>query len=133
MNGQSIRQIAFDLHLPEGTVKSRLRLGRNQIKKGISDMEKYAKQSYSPVTLTVSYSGSPGLNGEPILLVEHDLIAQNILWLAYQSPVTAEEIALSIGIPISPKTCRLTRKSPSCSTLFTRARRRKALGLIRNI
>ncbi len=99
MNGQSIRQIASSLHLPEGTVKSRLRLGRNQIKKGITDMEKYAKQSYSPITLTVSYSGAPGLNGEPVALVEHDLIAQNILWLAYPAPATCEEIALSIGIP----------------------------------
>lgn len=99
MNGQNISQIASDLDIPEGTVKSRLHLGRNHVKKGINDMEKYAKQSYSPVTLQISYSGAPGINGEPISLVEDDLIAQNVLWFAYAKPVTMEEIALSIGIP----------------------------------
>ena len=99
MNGQSISQIATELNIPEGTVKSRLHLGRDHIKKGINDMEKYSKQSYSPITLHISYSGSPGLNGEPITLVKNDLIAQNVLWLAYPKPVTIEEIALSIAIP----------------------------------
>lgn len=99
MNGQSVRQIALELNIPEGTVKSRLHLGRNHVKKGISNMEKYTKQSYSPITLTISYSGSAGLNGEPVTLVNNDLIAQNILWLAYPKPVTIEEIALAIGIP----------------------------------
>lgn len=99
MNGQSVSQIALELNIPEGTVKSRLHLGRDRVKKGISDMEKYSKQSYSPVTLSISYSGGSGLNGEPVNLVNHDLIAQNILWLAYAKPVTIEEIALSIGIP----------------------------------
>lgn len=99
MNGQSVSQIASELDIPEGTVKSRLHLGRDHVKKGISDMEKYSKQSYSPITLHVSYSGNPGLNGEPITLIKNDLIAQNILWLAYSKPVTIEEIALSIGIP----------------------------------
>ena len=99
MNGQSVSRIASELDIPEGTVKSRLHLGRDHVKKGISDMEKYSKQSYSPITLHVSYSGNPGLNGEPITLIKNDLIAQNILWLAYSKPVTIEEIALSIGIP----------------------------------
>lgn len=99
MNGQSVSQIASELGIPEGTVKSRLHLGRDHVKKGISDMEKYTKQSYSPITLHISYSGNPGLNGEPITLIKNDLIVQNILWLAYSKPVTIEEIALSIGIP----------------------------------
>lgn len=75
MNGQSVRQIALEVHIPEGTVKSRLHLGRNHVKKGICDMEKYAKQSYSSITLSISYSGSPGLDGEPITLIKNDLIA----------------------------------------------------------
>lgn len=79
MNGQSVSQIASELGIPEGTVKSRLYLGRDHVKKGISDMEKYSKQSYSPITLHVSFSGNPGLDGEPISLIKNDLIAQNIL------------------------------------------------------
>lgn len=99
MNGQSITDIARELNIPEGTVKSRLYLGRNQVKKGISNMEKYSKQSYSPVTLRVTNSGQWGRNGEPMSLVNHDLIAQNILWFAYERPVSMEEISSALGIP----------------------------------
>lgn len=99
MNGQSVSLIASEMGIPEGTVKSRLHLGRNHVKKGIYNMEKYAKQSYSPITLHLSCSGSTGLNGEPMQLVKDDLIAQNLLWLAYAKPVTIEEAASSIGIP----------------------------------
>ena len=98
MNGESVSKIAFELNIPEGTVKSRLHLGRDHIKKGLSNMEKYSNQSYSPVTLNLSYSGSPGLNGEPTRLVNNDLLAQNILWFAYKKPVTVEEISMSVGV-----------------------------------
>ncbi len=111
MNGQSIRQIASELGIPEGTVKSRLHLGRDRVKKGISNMKKFAKQSYSPVTLQISHSGKPGLNGEPNTLVQKDLIAQNILWAAYAEPIPVEDIASSIGIPtayVEPIVQRLT-------------------------
>lgn len=99
MQGQSVSRIAAELGIPEGTVKSRLHLGRDRVKKGMNHMEKYEKQSYSPVSLHVSYSGAPGWKEEPISLVSNDLIAQNVLWLAYARPVAMEEIALSIGIP----------------------------------
>ena len=99
MKGQSIADIAHELNIPEGTVKSRLHLGRNHVKKGISNMEKYSKQSYSPVSLHVNNSGQWGRNGEPMSLVNHDLIAQNILWFAYEKPVSMEEISQAIGIP----------------------------------
>ena len=99
MNGRSITEIAAELNIPEGTVKSRLHLGRKRIRKGINDMEKYTKQSCSPVTLHLSYSGSPSLNGEPNSLIHNDLIAQNILWFAYTKSVTLEEISLALGLP----------------------------------
>lgn len=111
MNGQSISRIASELGIPEGTVKSRLHLGRNRVKKGMNNMEKFAKQSYSPITLHISCSGKPGLNGEPNTLIEKDLIAQNILWFAYSKPITIEDIASSIGIPtayVEPIVQRLT-------------------------
>lgn len=99
MNGQSVAEIAAELKLPEGTVKSRLYLGRNQLKKGFDSMEKYQKQSYEPITLKLSNSGRWGINGEPMSLVNNDLTAQNILWLAYEKPLTIEEISKAIGIP----------------------------------
>ena len=111
MNGQSVSQIASELGIPEGTVKSRLHLGRNRVKKGMNNMEKFAKQSYSPITLQISHSGAPGLNGEPNTLIQKDLIAQNILWIAYAKPITIEDIVSSIGIPaayVEPIVQRLT-------------------------
>ena len=79
MEGRSVRQIAAELGLSEGTVKSRLRLGRERMRREIDNMEKYEKQSYAPVTLRIDFSGSPGINGEPFSLVENDLLAQNLL------------------------------------------------------
>lgn len=111
MNDDNVSKIASELNIPEGTVKSRLHLGRDRIKKEMTIMEKYAKQSYSPVTLNISYSGTSGLNGETVTLIKNDLLAQNILWFAYNKLVTVEEISLSIGVsaayiePIIKKLC----------------------------
>ena len=99
MDGQGIAEIAAALGIPEGTVKSRLHFGRERIRKGMDDMEKYSKQSYSPVTLLVSNSGMSGRGGEPASLVDGDLTVQNILWLAYKKPLPIEEISQAIGIP----------------------------------
>ena len=99
MGGESIAEIAAALHLPKGTVKSRLYLGRERIRKGMEYMEKYGKQSYSPIKLTVTSSGMPGRAGEPGSLVNRNLTAQNLLWLAYRKPLAIEEIAQTIGIP----------------------------------
>lgn len=99
MEGQSIAEIAAALGIPQGTVKSRLHFGREQIRKGMEHMEKYTKQSYSPVTLLLSNSGMCGRSGEPTSLVNDDLTVQNILWLAYKKPLAIEEISQAIGIP----------------------------------
>ena len=99
MDGESIAGIAGALKLSEGTVKRRLYTGRNQIRKGIDEMENYTKQSYEPVSLFVGNNGAPGINGEPAALVYNDLVAQNLLWLAYEKPVTMEELSRAIGIP----------------------------------
>ena len=99
MRGQSVAQIAKALDIPEGTVKSRLSLGRDHIKKEMEHMEKKIDPSYAPVSLSVSCSGQPGRNGEPMSLVNNDLAAQNILWFAYEKPVSVEEISKATGIP----------------------------------
>ena len=96
-HGQSIETIAKALSLPENTVKSRLRLGREKLRKDLT-MEKYEKQSYEPETLWISSSGNSGLNGEPYSLVRNDKITMNLLILAYEKPVTIPELADAIGI-----------------------------------
>lgn len=93
---QSVSDIAEALDIPEGTVKSRLSAGRSQMKKGLKEME---KNNRLPGELHLSYGGRDGLRGEPLSLVEDDLIAQNLLILAYEKPVTVSELSRAIGIP----------------------------------
>ena len=94
---QSIADIAEGLNIPEGTVKSRLSTGRIQMKKGLETME--TRENYLPGRLNLSFGGSDGLKGEPISLVEGDLIAQNLLILAYDKPITISDLSKAIGIP----------------------------------
>ncbi len=94
---QSVADIAEGLGIPEGTVKSRLSAGRSQIKKGLETMEN--KENYIPGKLDITFGGAEGLNGEPMSLVEGDLIVQNLLILAYEKPVTISELSKAIAIP----------------------------------
>ena len=94
---QPIAQIAAELGIPAGTVKSRLSAGRQQVKRR---MEMNGNDnSVMPMTLHVANSGSQGKNHEPVSLTEGDLIAQNLLIHAYEKPLSPEEIARRIGIP----------------------------------
>ena len=94
---QSVSDIAEGLGIPEGTVKSRLYAGRNQMKKGLETME--TRVNYLPGQLYLSFGGSDGPNREPISLIESDLIAQNLLILAYDTPVTISDLSKAISIP----------------------------------
>lgn len=94
---QSVSDIAAGLGIPEGTVKSILATGRSQMKKGLETME--TRENYLPGKLYLSFGGSDGPNMEPISLVENDLIAQNLLILAYEKPITVSNLSKAIGIP----------------------------------
>jgi len=101
LNGESVDVISKALKIPIGTVKSRLSGGRTQIKKGFDGMENFTKHSYEPQILYVGISGVQGLNGEPYCFTDNNLIAQNLLILAYDKPVTESELAKAIGIPMA--------------------------------
>lgn len=96
--GQAQHEIAKELHIPEGTVKSRLSFGRQQLKKGITHMENYTQNSYAPQYLAVRNSGICGINEEPMSLTERDSLAQNLLILAYEKPLTITELSKAIGV-----------------------------------
>ncbi len=103
-----VGEIAKALSLPEGTVKRRLFSGREQIRKGFEMKEN--ETNALPGRLYMSFGGQDGKNGEPISLVENDLIAQNLLMLAYEKPLKMSELSRSIGIPsayIEPIVSRL--------------------------
>lgn len=108
-NGYSVTDIARQLRIPEGTVKSRLSAGREKIKKGFIAMNQ-AKNNI-PGTLWVTASGSQGPHMEPMCYTEGDLIAQNLLSIAYEKPMMTVELADAIGIPtvyIEPIVQKLT-------------------------
>ena len=94
---QSVEEIAEALGVPKGTVKSRLFAGRDQIKKGLTNMK--VKENQLPGRLLLSYGGAEGLNGEPYSLIENDLIAENLLMLAYEKPISITDLSRAIGIP----------------------------------
>lgn len=96
-NNHSVADIARALQIPEGTVKSRLYSGRNQMKKGLKRVE--TTINHIPGYLNLSFSGSGGTDNKPISFVEGDLIAQNLLALAYDKPLKIIELANAIGIP----------------------------------
>lgn len=97
MHGEKVRDISAALGISENTVKSRLDAGRKRIGKEFA-MENYTKQSYEPEKLYISSSGRCSLKGEPFTLVGDNIIAMNLLILAYEKPVTVTELAKAIGI-----------------------------------
>lgn len=100
MHGSTVERIARDLQIPPGTVKSRLNIGRQHVRKGVTDMENYTKQSYEPDTLHIACSGGEGLQHEPFSLVpDSDKLAQSILILAYSKPLMETELAKALGVP----------------------------------
>jgi len=64
-----------------------------------------------PGILNISWGGSSGPNTEPSSLAENDLIAQNLLTIAYDKPLSMSELSRGIGIPaayIEPIVKKLT-------------------------
>ena len=97
-HGKSVKEIAAQLQIPQGTVKSRLDFGRRLIKKGLTEMENYTENSYQPQRLHVCNSGRFGNNEEPMSLVDGDVLAQNLLILAYEKPLSVSELSRAIGV-----------------------------------
>ncbi len=96
--GHSVERIASELGISQGTVKSRLSTSRNQIKEGIKKMEKYSSLSYEPKKVSIGIWGGDSMRGEPFTLL-HSLIEGNILYLAYEKPVSIRDIADTMGMP----------------------------------
>jgi len=98
IRGNSVEQIANDLGISCGTVKSRLSSARMQIKEGLNKMEKYSNISYAPKQVNLGIWGSAGINGEPFSLMTSP-IEGNLLYLAYERPVSVRAVAEAMGMP----------------------------------
>lgn len=96
LKGEPVDRIADALGLPEGTVKSRLDTGRKTLRKGLT-MKNYDTQSYEPKKMYLAITGSDSTDGSPFKYAE-DLLAQNIMICAYEKPLSAVEIAKTLGV-----------------------------------
>ncbi len=96
--GEKVSDIAASLGIPTGTVKSRLDFGRKQMKKGMESMKPYSEQAMMPKYLKICNSGSCGANMEPMTTVEDDVLGQNLLIAAYDTPIGITELAKAVGV-----------------------------------
>ena len=97
---KSVSIIAHELSLPIGTVKSKLRNSRKQLKEGMYMARKFGKRSFAPEEISfVNSCSSFGDRGQPWSILEH-LMYKNIFLELYENPETAEEMSLEMGIAL---------------------------------
>ena len=126
MKGQGVEEIARALGVPVGTVKSRLSDGRGQMRETVAehlrkgegpfaarvageimesrkqtvtaDTRPYGEGSYAPKRVTFGIWGSVSRKNEPFCYMD-SLVAQNILVLAYEKPISIRDLSAALGIP----------------------------------
>ena len=95
---KSLREIARELSMPEGTVKWHLNKARKELKEAFQMERKIGKLGMNPVKATgFGHSGNPGSNRGPEDYLG-DRLNLNIAYSCYFTPRTAEEIADELGV-----------------------------------
>lgn len=97
---KSVAEIARASGISEGTVKWHLSDARKNLKEGL-DMTEYTDNlSVNPIKfVNMGHGGSPGADGDTSDMFDTRL-KQNIAWSCYRTPLTAEEIARQVGVPL---------------------------------
>ena len=95
---KSVKQIAKELHLPEGTVKWYLYDARKTIGKGMKKMREKGNLGLNPIQLVgLGHDGTPGTKGATEAYL-NSTIRQNIVYAAYYEDKTLSELAEELGI-----------------------------------
>ena len=100
IENKNVRDIAETLSLSVNTAKSRLLRARQILKEGMDMAREFGKRSYDPEQIVYSnICTAPGELGQPWTLMEPKL-NQNIFLACYDNPMTAEELAIEIGVAL---------------------------------
>ncbi len=90
--------IAAKFGLPCGTVKWHLFEAKKELKKGMDSMRTNSEQAFNPIRFELcGFNGSVGTKGGPEAFFRSAL-SQNIVYSAWKSPKTVNEIADALGV-----------------------------------
>lgn len=98
VQNRRVCDIAKNLGIPEGTVKTRLFRARQKLKEGMYMAREFGKRSYDPESIGFCASGTQN-NGYPWAAIQRK-IPVNILCEANNNPSTAEELAVALGVAL---------------------------------
>lgn len=97
---KSLPVIAQSLHIPLGTVKTRLIRSRRELKEGMDMAREFGKRSFAPEDVSFNNCCSRfGGNGQPWTILNH-LLYKNIFLEVYDNPETAEALSLEMGVAL---------------------------------
>lgn len=98
IGGMQIDEIARQLNVPVGTVKRRLHVGRERMKKEQNKLATKELGELAPMKVSLTWSGR--MNDVEKYLCIKNHITQDILACAYEKPLTLLEISEKLGIPV---------------------------------
>ena len=100
IDDRSVQDIADGLGIPRGTVLARLHRARKHMKEGMNMAREFGVRSYKPEEIEfVNNCSSFGAFGQPWRILNHPLY-QNIFLEVYDTPETAEELAIALGVAL---------------------------------
>lgn len=95
VRGMKVAQVAEAMHIGPSMVKYLLFKARNTIREGMEMERTYGEQSYHPRRLDLRYWG---MGPNHYYGMAGTLLRQNILFACYNDALTAEQIALAVGV-----------------------------------
>ncbi|MBE6713899.1 MAG: sigma-70 family RNA polymerase sigma factor [Ruminococcaceae bacterium] len=99
IDDRSVRDIAKENSLPEGTVKSKLSRARKILKEGMNMAREFGTLSYRPENVGLMMNGTSGWDNAPGCFFDR-LMCKNIMLAAYRNPSTAKELAIEVGVAL---------------------------------